>query len=287
MGGLLSKVLNHHSEPKTVHVAGNIEGDPRSPTEGVHRTPIALGKKPYLETDIDDLTPTLPLRVKLLRKAIDPRSPTVGINRTPIALLQTPTRSQEFESPVSLYSNYQTDVESFACIPSPVDPSVNVSDFEADEFSRDLDSLVNDLVNSFSDSEDSPTETATKLKLVQKSESSSEEKLQTKKMCESLVQEIIDSFKEYEEEIKTKSRPKSVAKKLSLAPARENLKELQPKSTKTRKPLSNITSAGNTPTKFNMRKDEKLVKVEMAGENSPMANVKVRAQWDHDSTIII
>lgn len=264
MGAIISKVVNQIAEPKTVQLEGTIFEDPRSPTEGVQRTPLTNSKRPYLETDIDNVTP---LRVRLLKRVTDPRSPTVGINRTPLSLVP----GDEFGSPVSLYSNYQDELESFSCLPSPAEPSVNVSDFESDQFAKELDSLVSKLNSSLSDMETPESRVPLTLR-PEKSALSAE----TKKMCEGLIQEIIDSFKECEQEL---SQPQKAA---SDTPPVSQLK-----IKKTRKPLSNITSAGNTPVKYKNKKDAKLVRVDMAGENSPLTAAKARVQWDQDATIII
>lgn len=307
MGAIISKIVHQVSEPKTIQLPGTIFEDPRSPTEGVQRTPLSNSKKPYLETDIDNVTPTLPLRVRLLKRVADPRSPTVGINRTPLSLVA----SDEFDSPVSLYSDYQDELESFSCMPSPAEPSVNVSDFENDQFAKELDSLVNQLNVSLSD-RDSPEPHVPLTLRPDKSALS----LENKKMCEGLIQEIIDSFKECEEEL---SKAPEKLLQISDTPPVNNLK-----IKKSRKPLANITSAGNTPIKYKtkkdgklvrvantgensplavnskaisagntpikhkIKKDAKLVRVEMTGENSPVvAKANGRIQWDQDATIII
>lgn len=298
MGGFVSKFLNdHHVEQTSVNKAKATPNnakkkqivDPRSPTEEFHRTPITVAKKPYLETDIDQLTPPLGLRVRLLKGLIDPRSPTEGINRTPISMMDSTSKYQEFDSPVSLYSNHMPEVESFSCLASPPEPSVNVSDFDASDFANELDSLVEVLKASFEDSEPNTPVLPRKLQLIPDCAKAEETREEAKKISEDLVREIIESFKECEEELavsggklKLSQRKKNNAQKVEV------VKTPKLKLSKSRKPLSNITSsAGNTPTKLGFRKEEKLIKVASSGENSPVVNLKVRAQWDHESTVII
>ncbi|KAG7166521.1 cell division cycle-associated protein 3-like isoform X2 [Homarus americanus] len=137
MGGLASKhmedIFKAPGTPQNTHV---LPGDPRSPSDYISRTPIAVTNTP---DSSNDGTP----RLKVL--ASDPRSPNTDVNRTPIVVETNterrrpfhlkPSRLEQLES-VSSTSNGSNDTENDPRSPTtkvprtPLDEKEHVFDTE-------------------------------------------------------------------------------------------------------------------------------------------------------------
>ena len=261
MGQLVSKIIKsdlkkNSKDSSDTMVEAQTQTSNIEENDDLQKTPVS---DKYLDSNdavlnVDNQSST----IKILKNLkLDPRSPTIGIYRTPIVIENV--KNDNFDSPISIYS---TNISSSAVddIITPIEASVNVSGFEEKNENYELENNQNT----------TPIRN-TSLQVSRKPKTSDAKKY---------LKDISSNHDKLIKIQKDDLNNDNVCDK-------EN-KNLKPLNLKTRLPLSNITSSGNSPRLKQLGKISNRGKIfaEVGSENSsPKINPMI--EWDTNNTVII